>query len=104
MQEDQNKGSCPDIAVNEQKRKQLYLKENIITKGYDAEDFAMFIEEEREGGTDIKNWTLEELETIVSIYQKSRNIQNEEDMPKDEVFSNPESATLSKLINIKIKF
>jgi hypothetical protein len=98
MQEDQHKGSCPDLAIQEQKKKQNYLKDNIITNGYDAQDFAEFIENEKEGGIDINNWTLEELETIVQIYQNSRNLQREEDIPLEDVLNDAQSATLSNFV------
>lgn len=73
-----NYKACPDIAEHEKKKKQLYLKDNIMTHGYDPDDFATFLEEEKEGGTNIENWTYEELETLVHIFRKSKDKESEE--------------------------
>ena len=77
---DQNQQACPDISKKETRKKQLYLKENIMGAGYDPDDFATYLEEEKEGGIDIENWTFEELETVVHLFKKSRDIYREEDM------------------------
>ena len=61
--------NCPEIKKDEMKRKQNYLKDNIIEAGFDGDDFAVFIESERENGMDIENWTLEELETINELFR-----------------------------------
>lgn len=69
----------PDIAEHEKKKKQLYLKNNIMTEGYDPDDFATFLENEKEGGTDIQNWTYEELETLVHFFRQSRDVLSEKE-------------------------
>jgi len=71
--------ATPDIAQQEKRKKQLYLKDNIMTTGYDPDDFATFLEQEKEGGIDIENWTFEELETLVHLFKRSRDIYSEED-------------------------
>lgn len=80
--------ACPDIAEQEKKKKQLYLKDNIMSVGYDPDDFATFLENEKEDGTNIENWTYEELETLVHVFRKSRDrhaeieqLSNEADHP-----------------------
>ena len=102
--------TCPDIAAQEKKKKQLYLKDNIMTVGYDPDDFATFLEDEKEGGTDIENWTYEELESLVHVFRKSRDRyaeeedfnsrQNHSDDSKNKDISgkinDPNSAILSK--------
>jgi hypothetical protein len=87
--------ACPDISKQETRKKQLYLKNNIMTSGYDPDDFATYLEEEKEGGIDIENWTLEELETVVHLFKKSRDVYKEEDSrnngydPDDIMFNDP---------------
>lgn len=43
----------------------MYLKENIIDAGYDANAFGMFMASQKVNGTDINNWSLSELEELV---------------------------------------
>lgn len=74
MDDKSYQANCPDIAKTEVTKKQNYLKNHIITMGYNPEDFAIFIENEKEDGINIENWTLEELETIVELYRKSKNL------------------------------
>jgi hypothetical protein len=73
---------CPDIAKQETKKKQLYLKDNIMENGYDPDDFATFLENEKEGGIDIENWTFEELETLVHLFRKTRDLFNQQEQPE----------------------
>ena len=119
MSNPSNPVETPDISKLEKKKKQLYLKDNIMTMGYDPDDFANFLENEKEGGIDIENWTLEELETVVQIFRKSRDRFMEEEgvdygenygddnndlllgnnqskKKKSDKLSNPKSAILSK--------
>ena len=74
-----NPPECPDISKQEKRKKQVYLKDNIMSMGYDPDDFANFLENEKEGGIDIENWTLEELETVVQIFRKTRDRLMEEE-------------------------
>ena len=49
--------------------KQNYLKENILQAGYDAALFGLFMAEQRDDGTDINNWTYDELVTLVKEFK-----------------------------------
>ena len=49
-------------------RKQLYLKENILNGGHDAVAFGQFMASQKEDGTDINNWTLPDLQVLVSRF------------------------------------
>ena len=100
------KQAIPDISKQETRKKQLYLKENIMSTGYDPDDFATYLEEEKEGGIDIENWTLEELETVVHLFKRSRDIEREQkptnsyhNDPDDLMFSDPvpQNNTSSKI-------
>lgn len=53
----------------ERKRKQEYLREEIIGKQYDSEAFTAFCEENK--GSDIDSWSFEELVYCVSAFKKS---------------------------------
>lgn len=51
-------------------QKQMYLKEHILTAGYDPNEFGQFMFSQRENGTDIDSWTFEELKTLVDTFQR----------------------------------
>ena len=54
---------------NETEQKQTYLRENILNKGYEAEEFMSFLNSKKgEKGLDLNNWTMEELEETVSEF------------------------------------
>ena len=51
--------------------KQNYLRENILEKGYDGNDFVNFlIEKKGEGGADVANWSLHDLKQVVKEFIK----------------------------------
>lgn len=53
----------------ETEEKQNYLRDNILDKGYDVNDFiAYLIDKKGEGGDDIANWSLPDLKAIVNEY------------------------------------
>ena len=54
---------------DEEHQKQIYLRENILDKGYDGEDFASFlISKKGEEGVNLKNWSLDELKSAVQEF------------------------------------
>ena len=60
----------------ETEKKQLYLRENILSKGYSAEEFMSFLSSKKgEKGLDLANWSLIELGSTVAefIQLKERN-------------------------------
>ena len=71
--------------LDEEHQKQIYLRENILEKGYDGEDFASFLTSKKgEEGVDLKSWSLDELKSIVQefiVFQTQKlnqvnNVQN----------------------------
>ena len=64
---------------NERRNKQEYLIKNIIESKYDPEAFSDFLSRQKEDGHDIDNWNIEELETMVALFQRefTRNDANE---------------------------
>lgn len=57
-------------------KKQIYLRKEIIDKGYSPEDFANFIKKIKgENGVDLNLWSIEELYYVVPQFQESQNLQ-----------------------------
>ena len=54
-----------DKSESDNQNKQDYLCKEIIYKGFSSEDFANFLASKREDGTNIKNWSLNELKFMV---------------------------------------
>ena len=54
---------------NSEEEKQNYLRENILDRGFDAEDFVLFLTQKKgDEGVDLNNWTLNELKILVQEY------------------------------------
>ena len=54
---------------NTEEEKQNYLRENILEKGYDAEDFVSYLTIKKgDDGVNLSNWSLEELKSLVQEY------------------------------------
>jgi hypothetical protein len=68
------------------KQKQLFLRENILDKGYNADDFMNLLRSKKgESGLDLNNWAMDELSSVVSEFTSLLN-QNENN---DNNFNNP---------------
>ena len=66
---------------NSEEEKQNYLRENILDKGFDAEDFVLFLTQKKgDEGVDLNNWSLNELKLLVQEYilaqSKASDFQN----------------------------
>ena len=62
---------------NEQEVKQAYLRKEILDKNYDAQSFLDYlITKKGENASDINNWTIEELKTVVVEFKNSQNNNN----------------------------
>ena len=62
-----------------QEEKQIYLRQNILDKGYDTNLFVEFlIGKKGEAGADVGNWTMIDLQTVVkefiSMQEKTENV------------------------------
>ena len=78
--------------------KQNYLRENILNKGYEAEDFVSYLTSKKgEEGVDLSNWSLDELKNVVQEYitanpltqtQNINNINNIDNQPNNEINQN----------------
>ena len=67
---------------NSLEQKQTFLRENILEKGYDAEQFMGFLQSKKgEQGLDLNNWLIEELFTAVNEFISSNNRINNPQAP-----------------------
>ena len=62
----------------EMEEKQNYLRENILNKGYDANEFVQFLQSKKgEAASDISNWSMRDLHLVVqefiAIHTKENN-------------------------------
>lgn len=102
--------------MDETEVKQNYLREEIIDKGYDANNFSQFlINKKGDDALDLELWTMEELVDIVSEFKnifkkyqenspspnKIQNYYEEETMPQNKQYdSNPNQySTLERKIS-----
>ena len=66
--------------------KKKYLVEEIKNKNYDTEQFSDYISQLKENGTDLNNWTFDELKNVVSTFKNevnSNQLINEENIEKE---------------------
>ena len=65
-----------------QEEKQIFLRQNILDKGYDTNSFVEFMMDKKGGeeGADVGNWTMSDLKIVVkefiSLQEKSNNQNN----------------------------
>ena len=71
--------------------KQTFLRENILEKGYDAEDFMKLLQNKKgEQGLDLESWSMDELRSAVKEFTKensgieTKDPKNEDDLNKEE--------------------
>ena len=58
-------------------QKQLFLRKNILSKGYNADDFMNFLHSKKgESGLDLNNWTMNELSSVVSEFTNQNENEN----------------------------
>ena len=58
------------MADSSKEEKQNYLRENILDKGYDTNDFVDFLKARKGGeeGADVSNWSMEDLQLVVGEF------------------------------------
>lgn len=56
------------MSEEDTKHKQIYLRKEILEKGYDANKFVEYLSSKRENGEDIDNWSTASLEEAVKNY------------------------------------
>ncbi len=65
------KGRIEETLKMEKQLKQQFLKQQVISQGYNPGEFSTYMGNERDNGLDIDNWTLDELETMVYQFKKT---------------------------------
>lgn len=67
-------------------QKQLYLRGEIIDKGYDAQEFSYFMQNLKNNEEiDLDNWTMEELQQAVQMFINNINQQSNENVVANEI-------------------
>ena len=88
--------------MEEQKQKELeekqrFLKTEIMDQNYNTEEFTEYISNLKDNGTDLNNWTLDELKEIVVSFKNQQNsVENSEENIEKEVENVKNSFILSK--------
>ena len=83
--------------------KQLFLRSEIIDKGYDPEKFSEYLNSISDKGLNVEAWTIEELREIVLKFQsENENINNNNTEPSNNVnIPNSDSLPRSESNNIQ---
>ena len=85
----------------DQEEKQKYLRQNILDKGYDANDFIAFLESKKgEGASDISNWSKIDLYAVVQEYILVHTKDNTNSKRKTEPSNNNTNTNTSNNNNI----
>ena len=85
----------------DQEEKQKYLRQNILDKGYDANDFIAFLESKKgEGASDISNWSKIDLYAVVQEYILVHTKDSTNSKPKTEPSNNNNTNTNTNNNNI----
>ena len=85
----------------DQEEKQKYLRQNILDKGCDANDFIAFLESKKgEGASDISNWSKIDLYAVVQEYILVHTKDNTNSKPKTEPSNNNTNTNTNNNNNI----
>ena len=60
--------------VEEIQEKQNYLIHEIMNQNYDTEKFSEYMSSLKENGTDLNNWTFEELKNVVTSFKNQNKL------------------------------
>ena len=89
---------------NKLETKQNYLRNAILNKGYNAQDFFNFlIEKKGEEGGDLNNWNFNELQSIVKEFQSIYNNNNIENNNIENLNENNDNNNIEKIENNNIE-
>ena len=80
-----------------QQEKQNFLRENILEKGYDVNQFVSFLQSKKgEAGSDISNWSMEDLRIVVKEFTSNIDSSNSQ---QDQNLSQTQQNNVSTLSN-----
>ena len=69
-----------------EEQKQNYLRENILEKGYEAEDFVTYLTSKKgDEGINLSNWSLEELKSVVQEYISNNPLNNKQEVENNNI-------------------
>ena len=84
------------MADSSQEEKQNFLREKILEKGYDTNQFVQFlIDKKGEDGADVSVWTMNDLKIVVKEFIKLNGGQVEEEPPKPQPKQEPKTKKIS---------
>ena len=64
-----------------EEQKKNYLRENILEKGYEAEDLVTYLTSKKgDEGINLSNWSLEELKSVVQEYISNNPLNNKQEV------------------------
>ena len=91
------------MAENEQQEKQNFLRQNILEKGYDGDEFVQFlITKKGEGASDISNWSMNDLQEVVKEFVSNHNNENNKEIepqnnqPQSQSQTEPQTESQAK--------
>ena len=74
--------------------KQNYLRQNILDKGYDANEFVAFLQSKKgEAASDITNWSMKDLHIVVQEFISEHNQEKEKNTVPQSPITNNTNAT-----------
>ncbi len=84
-----------------QEDKQNFLRENILEKGYDVNQFVSFLTSKKgEAGSDISNWSMNDLYEVVQEFIKNNSPQDESQSQQNQTQTQTQAQTKNNNDNI----
>ena len=78
-------------------KKQKYLRDEILSQNYDADEFSEFISQYKENGLDLSNWTFEELKDAVQKFKNKNKGEDDEKSIEKEVENIKKSYIINRI-------
>ena len=84
-------------------QKQKYLRDEILSKNYDADEFSEFISHYKENGLDLSNWTFDELKDAVEKFKNKNKGEDDEKSIEKEVENIKNSYIINRIEDLVSK-
>ena len=83
-----------------QEEKQNFLRENILEKGYDVNQFVAFLQSKKgEAGSDISNWSMDDLHIVVKEFISNNTINSENQPQQNQNLSQTQESNVPTITN-----
>ena len=83
-----------------QEEKQNFLRENILEKGYDVNQFVAFLQSKKgEAGSDISNWSKDDLHIVVKEFISNNTINSENQPQQNQNLSQEQQSNVPTITN-----